>query len=360
MNNPFFYSFYLPLYIFCFFFFLMIRHPPRSPLFPYTTLFRSRRVALVHDAGKIAKLRVRGHGVERRATLAQHLEAGGGLPRGRRTAERTVHPPGCESRALGVEGHEVQRGSGPGAVSEEAAEEFVAPSAGAEVTRGGGTADRGVGQRGLHGGRRNVVQRVELLGRAAPIIDVGLVLQLPEPAAHVLGAVARHAVLDQRAHEAAPLAVVPPRRRPQPGLVGTPLGRARLEGEALLRVLGNEGPRRGRQLHQRPGARPHGRVVDLVGDAEVVEGTAGRVLVIDVTGSPVRQRPADAAVENVVRADVVGALGEGPDGPEVSFAGGPRRPVELLEAETGPEPAPRSPRRAAVHAHGRPGDAGAH
>src|SRR5215472_18202057 len=28
--------------IFCFFFFLMIRRPPRSTLFPYTTLFRSR------------------------------------------------------------------------------------------------------------------------------------------------------------------------------------------------------------------------------------------------------------------------------------------------------------------------------
>src|SRR6266404_5736012 len=29
--------------IFSFFFFLMIRRPPRSTLFPYTTLFRSRR-----------------------------------------------------------------------------------------------------------------------------------------------------------------------------------------------------------------------------------------------------------------------------------------------------------------------------
>src|SRR6266571_7256681 len=28
--------------IWCFFFFLMIRRPPRSTLFPYTTLFRSR------------------------------------------------------------------------------------------------------------------------------------------------------------------------------------------------------------------------------------------------------------------------------------------------------------------------------
>src|SRR2546426_4965746 len=30
-------------YSFLFFFFLMIRRPPRSTLFPYTTLFRSRR-----------------------------------------------------------------------------------------------------------------------------------------------------------------------------------------------------------------------------------------------------------------------------------------------------------------------------
>src|SRR6266566_7841789 len=29
------------LYVYCFFFFLMIRRPPRSTLFPYTTLFRS-------------------------------------------------------------------------------------------------------------------------------------------------------------------------------------------------------------------------------------------------------------------------------------------------------------------------------
>src|SRR3712207_8667168 len=41
------------------FFFLMIRRPPRSTLFPYTTLFRSNSakklikfIALVHDIGK--------------------------------------------------------------------------------------------------------------------------------------------------------------------------------------------------------------------------------------------------------------------------------------------------------------------
>src|SRR3989449_10948004 len=45
---------------FPFFFFLMIRRPPRSTLFPYTTLFRSRNVAealglvQVADSGVVA------------------------------------------------------------------------------------------------------------------------------------------------------------------------------------------------------------------------------------------------------------------------------------------------------------------
>src|SRR6266513_2506979 len=38
------------LFILSFFFFLMIRRPPRSTLFPYTTLFRSRRAVLVVPA----------------------------------------------------------------------------------------------------------------------------------------------------------------------------------------------------------------------------------------------------------------------------------------------------------------------
>src|SRR2546430_8289030 len=33
-----------------FFFFLMIRRPPRSTLFPYTTLFRSRRIGIDGEA----------------------------------------------------------------------------------------------------------------------------------------------------------------------------------------------------------------------------------------------------------------------------------------------------------------------
>src|SRR5258707_4565547 len=42
-----------------FFFFLMIRRPPRSTLFPYTTLFRSRRdssVVLVTDHAPVSML----------------------------------------------------------------------------------------------------------------------------------------------------------------------------------------------------------------------------------------------------------------------------------------------------------------
>src|SRR2546426_2165318 len=44
-----FYSSYAPLFIF--FFFLMIRRPPRSTLFPYTTLFRSEPVGHANLCG---------------------------------------------------------------------------------------------------------------------------------------------------------------------------------------------------------------------------------------------------------------------------------------------------------------------
>src|SRR2546427_12010642 len=36
-------------YLFFYFFFLMIRRPPRSTLFPYTTLFRSRRISMTAE-----------------------------------------------------------------------------------------------------------------------------------------------------------------------------------------------------------------------------------------------------------------------------------------------------------------------
>src|SRR5260370_23141835 len=50
------------------FFFLMIRRPPRSTLFPYTTLFRSLRLRQTAPAGK--KIAGQRHGV----TIAQRSE----------------------------------------------------------------------------------------------------------------------------------------------------------------------------------------------------------------------------------------------------------------------------------------------
>src|SRR5437763_12494954 len=41
-------AYYVDVHIFLFFFFLFIRHPPRSTLFSYTTLFRSRRHRVCH------------------------------------------------------------------------------------------------------------------------------------------------------------------------------------------------------------------------------------------------------------------------------------------------------------------------
>src|SRR3712207_8177549 len=43
------------------FFFLMIRRPPRSTLFPYTTLFRSRRAAFVHHLRLALRVEVLSH-----------------------------------------------------------------------------------------------------------------------------------------------------------------------------------------------------------------------------------------------------------------------------------------------------------
>src|SRR5256885_16029432 len=44
-----------------FFFFLMIRRPPRSTLFPYTTLFRSAVARLKRIKPGAQQLRIRGH-----------------------------------------------------------------------------------------------------------------------------------------------------------------------------------------------------------------------------------------------------------------------------------------------------------
>src|SRR5438132_12637038 len=44
---------FLLIYLVFIFFFLKIRRPPRSTLFPYTTLFRSRSRAISRDTGAL-------------------------------------------------------------------------------------------------------------------------------------------------------------------------------------------------------------------------------------------------------------------------------------------------------------------
>src|SRR3712207_8982591 len=74
--------------MFCFFF-LMIRRPPRSTLFPYTTLFRSRReVEKLGVAGHEAQLLLAGRELDR----PDHLVALG----------ESDHLPGVPSEKLGV------------------------------------------------------------------------------------------------------------------------------------------------------------------------------------------------------------------------------------------------------------------
>src|SRR2546421_5963854 len=66
---------------FTFFFFLMIRRPPRSTLFPYTTLFRSAlRRGLHHGTVRRAHARAR-RPVPAPADLRAGVGSGGGDPR---------------------------------------------------------------------------------------------------------------------------------------------------------------------------------------------------------------------------------------------------------------------------------------
>src|SRR3712207_9079785 len=69
--------------VFCFFFFLMIRRPPRSTLFPYTTLFRSRPGARrrVGGSGPVEVRQGRRAGEQRGCVVA---------PTGRRHDRRPV------------------------------------------------------------------------------------------------------------------------------------------------------------------------------------------------------------------------------------------------------------------------------
>src|SRR6266550_6020010 len=82
---------------FSLFFFLMIRRPPRSTLFPYTTLFRSRKLRRRNNAG----LGIR----TRRAAAARRFPAPAAPPPSERhVAVPATHPPDAQRDTRGL-GH---------------------------------------------------------------------------------------------------------------------------------------------------------------------------------------------------------------------------------------------------------------
>src|SRR2546429_9774686 len=74
------------------FFFLMIRRPPRSTLFPYTTLFRSTSFCTIASAGGRATSRPDSHGI----WTGEH-----GLAAGRVFASRLAEICGIQRRIAG-------------------------------------------------------------------------------------------------------------------------------------------------------------------------------------------------------------------------------------------------------------------
>src|SRR6266540_4932944 len=119
-----------------FFFFLMIRRPPRSTLFPYTTLFRSPA-----PCGGVARLADVGQEGARAARLPHHRGAGGGAgldgaqragDRGRLRRVPVRHVPGRVRLLAGSARPRLRDGGGHGPP-------FEAP-AGPDVRSAGGRA----------------------------------------------------------------------------------------------------------------------------------------------------------------------------------------------------------------------------
>src|SRR5438445_5665521 len=62
-------------FLFLFFFFLMIRRPPRSTLFPYTTLFRSASLKPIFSFGRLQLLSSPGLELERSEEHTSELQS---------------------------------------------------------------------------------------------------------------------------------------------------------------------------------------------------------------------------------------------------------------------------------------------
>src|SRR3712207_9352712 len=86
------------------FFFLMIRRPPRSTLFPYTTLFRSEKLTLQQNPSNRSFMQVVGEGLRIRTDhLRQAMEQSRSLRRvlnryGHAFLALTSQSAGCNAR----------------------------------------------------------------------------------------------------------------------------------------------------------------------------------------------------------------------------------------------------------------------
>src|SRR3712207_9288920 len=79
----------MSMQLFCVFFFLMIRRPPRSTLFPYTTLFRSVGRLLGQVFGQQPHELLLRHRAQRVVRLPLRADGRGGLLRDVRSEEHT-------------------------------------------------------------------------------------------------------------------------------------------------------------------------------------------------------------------------------------------------------------------------------
>src|SRR2546422_10970150 len=83
---------------FLFFFFLMIRRPPRSTLFPYTTLFRSRHLRPGRPGGVPPAAGDGDRGAGARPRRPARGAGGGAVPAERRRVRSEEHTSELQSR----------------------------------------------------------------------------------------------------------------------------------------------------------------------------------------------------------------------------------------------------------------------
>src|SRR5215203_7471489 len=102
-----FWSFFVP-----FFFFLMIRRPPRSTLFPYTTLFRSRQTLASRRAGWACNASLVGFG-RGEAGAQEHVASDEDRYRSNEGEGAVEEPGGTERRTLHHESEGERSGGGP-------------------------------------------------------------------------------------------------------------------------------------------------------------------------------------------------------------------------------------------------------